>query len=152
MVDSLIKICHIIFFKYIFFKIIFFIYRGHGWWQAGSHSLTTQFNLPTYIKSSNLSIKSTKYLGVSWIKYGHVLYRLITRLNSYGSFFIFSSSYSSFLSTTTMDSGSHSLTTPSNLHQVIQPIDQINQIPKDAHGSSMVKFYINLSYDLALKS
>ena len=91
-------------------------------------------------------------LGCSWIKYGHVLYRLITRLNSYGSFFIFSSSYSSFLSTTTMDSGSHSLTTPSNLHQVIQPIDQINQIPKDAHGSSMVKFYINLSYDLALKS
>lgn len=149
MVDSLIKICHIIFFfKYNFFLI----HRSHGWWQAGSHSLTTQFNLPTYIKSSNLSIKSTKYLGVSWIKYGHVLYRLITRLNSYGSFFIFSSSYSSFLSTTTMDSGSHSLTTPSNLHQVIQPIDQINQIPKDAHGSSMVKFYINLSYDLALKS
>jgi len=56
---------------------------------------------------------------------------------------------------------SHNSIQPSNLHQVIQPIDQINQItrvvpikkkkkPRVAHGSSMVMFYINSSSDLTL--
>lgn len=45
---------------------------------------------------------------------------------------------------------SHNSIQPSNLHQVIQPIDQINQIPRGAHGSSMVMFYIDSSPDLTL--
>lgn len=145
MVDSLIKICHIIFFKYIFLKIIFLSTAAMvgGRLAATLSQLNSTFqptsSHPTY-RSNQPNNQGCSYQKKPRVAHGssmvmfyinsssdltlmdHFLFSLLLILHFYPP-------------PPWMVAATLSQLHASNLHQVIQPIDQINQIPKGAHGS-----------------